>query len=109
MEVMEKLYNRGFLSYPRTETNSFNPTINLKEIVSRLKDEEIYADFCQKLINDKMWGGPSNGNKDDKAHPPIHPVKLARDSDFENPTEAKIYEFVTRHFLACVSKDAVGL
>jgi len=22
-----------------------------------------------------MWGGPKNGNLDDKAHPPIHPVK----------------------------------
>jgi DNA topoisomerase-3 len=29
MEIMESLYNRGFISYPRTETNKFNPSINL--------------------------------------------------------------------------------
>jgi len=22
-----------------------------------------------------LWGGPRNGTLDDKAHPPIHPVK----------------------------------
>lgn len=29
MEFAEKLYNRGYISYPRTETNKFPPTINL--------------------------------------------------------------------------------
>jgi DNA topoisomerase III len=37
MQIMEKLYNKGFLSYPRTETNKFNPTINLRRIVSSLE------------------------------------------------------------------------
>jgi len=37
MQIMEKLYNKGFLSYPRTETTKFNPTINLRKIVSSLE------------------------------------------------------------------------
>jgi DNA topoisomerase III len=36
MQIMEKLYNKGFLSYPRTETTKFNPTINLRTIISSL-------------------------------------------------------------------------
>ncbi len=36
MDIMEKLYQRGILSYPRTETNCYNPTINLRNIVSAL-------------------------------------------------------------------------
>jgi DNA topoisomerase-3 len=36
MEIMEKLYQRGYLSYPRTETNVYNPTINLRRIVDEL-------------------------------------------------------------------------
>ena len=33
MEIAEKLYNRGYISYPRTETNSFSKTINLKTLI----------------------------------------------------------------------------
>ena len=33
MEVAEKLYNRGYLSYPRTETDKFPPSLNLKGFV----------------------------------------------------------------------------
>jgi len=40
MEIMEKLYNRGFISYPRTETNIYHKSINLREIVKRLEKEE---------------------------------------------------------------------
>ena len=53
------------------------------------------------------WGGPRprQGRKSDQAHPPIHPIKQA---DHLAGDEARVYEFVVRHFLACVSKDAVG-
>jgi len=55
-----------------------------------------------------MWGGARAGTKDDKAHPPIHPVKLASIQELETPAEQKIYELLVRHFLASISKDAVG-
>ena len=45
------------------------------------------------------------GKKSDQAHPPIHPIKRA---DQLAGDEARVYEFIVRHFLACVSKDAVG-
>lgn len=53
-------------------------------------------------------GGPTprQGKKTDKAHPPIHPTKLP-DSDLSG-NEARLYEFITRHFLACCHKDALG-
>lgn len=35
MEIAEKLYNKGYISYPRTETNKFPPTMNLKELISK--------------------------------------------------------------------------
>ena len=36
MSIMEKLYQRGYLSYPRTETNVYNKTINLRELIDKL-------------------------------------------------------------------------
>lgn len=61
-------------------------------------------------IDRLMSGGflqPRNGRSNDQAHPPIHPVtyvaRNALDAD-----QHRVYEFVTRRFLACCSKDAQG-
>lgn len=48
---------------------------------------------------------PRKGKKNDKAHPPIHPTKYAGNLAGD---EKRVYEFVTRRFLACCSKDAEG-
>jgi DNA topoisomerase-3 len=107
MDIMEKLYQRGILSYPRTETNCFNPTINLRTIVDQLRRNNIFGDFAERVADGTMWGGPKNGKQDDKAHPPIHPVKNAAKEDLSGD-EWRVYELISRHFLACISKDAVG-
>jgi DNA topoisomerase III len=55
MTIMEKLYNRGFLSYPRTETTKYNPTINLKNIVGNLKQSQAFGNFAERVHNGEMW------------------------------------------------------
>lgn len=66
--------------------------------------------------SDKRWGNfaqgvlqsgpnPRNGRKSDEAHPPIHPLK---NGNGLNGDEAKLFEFITRRFLATVSRDAQG-
>ena len=82
METMEKLYNQGYLSYPRTETNKYTKSINLKGLVKKQKDGPWSAHVSQ-MLDGSMWKGPRNGNKDDRAHPPIHPVKLAKQEDLK--------------------------
>jgi DNA topoisomerase III len=42
-KVAEKLYTRGFISYPRTETDQFDPAMNLRALV-------------EKQIQDTNWG-----------------------------------------------------
>ena len=59
------------------------------------------------MASGEMWGGPKNGKLDDKAHPPIHPVKGARKEEMDS-NEWKIYDLISRHFLATISKDAIG-
>ena len=54
-----------------------------------------------------MYAGPKWGKKDDKAHPPIHPVKHA-DRNSLTDMEWKIYDLLSRHFLASLAKDAKG-
>ena len=107
MQIMEKLYNKGFLSYPRTETQKYNPTINLKKIVNELTNSPEIGAFATKVASGEQFSGPKHGKKDDKAHPPIHPVKYADKAGLTDQ-EFKIYDLLSRHFLATLAKDAKG-
>lgn len=105
MTHMEKLYNKGYLSYPRTETTCYNPTINLFNIVNNLKQNENFGEYAERVANKELWVGPKKGKQDDKAHPPIHPVKNAPKDQLTHD-EWRIYDILSRHFLASISKDA---
>ena len=107
MKIAEKLYQKGFLSYPRTETNKFAPSINIKTLVENISPNSPWSDFAQRVL-DGLFEGPRQGKQDDKAHPPIHPTKWGS-RDQMDADEWAMYNLICRHFLACVSKDAEGL
>ena len=43
-QIAEKLYQQGFLSYPRTETDKFDPQFNFMSLI-------------EKQMADPGWGG----------------------------------------------------
>ncbi|KAF6763472.1 prokaryotic type I DNA topoisomerase [Ephemerocybe angulata] len=85
LELAEKLYQQGFVSYPRTETDQFDPQFDCMSLVA-------------KQAADPTRG---KGKNNDKAHPPIHPT--AHTSNFGSA------ETKRRRYLACCSQDAKGL
>ncbi|XP_046143388.1 DNA topoisomerase 3-alpha isoform X1 [Osmia bicornis bicornis] len=103
MRIAEKLYSQGLISYPRTETNIFPKELNLTPLVNQQVNHPAWGNFAQQLLGKGL--NPRQGKKSDQAHPPIHPTKY---TDSLNGNEAKVYEFVVRHFLACLSDNAVG-
>ncbi|CAJ0577349.1 unnamed protein product, partial [Mesorhabditis spiculigera] len=107
MQVAEGLYSKGFISYPRTETNKFPQNMGLTSLVQMHVDHAAWGAFAQKIV-DEGGAKPRNGSKSDEAHPPIHPLKFATRDQFSNDNDWRVYELVTRHFLACCSKDAKG-
>ncbi|OHT04075.1 DNA topoisomerase 3 [Tritrichomonas foetus] len=103
MAIAEKIYASGYISYPRTETDSFPKNFTFQETVdmlSRCGDASIsnYAGNLQAVE-------PRNGTHSDNAHPPIYPLKTP---DGLAGDDLRIYNFIARHYLACVSKDALG-
>ncbi|KAK3322536.1 DNA topoisomerase [Apodospora peruviana] len=107
MDVAENLYNKGFISYPRTETDRFDKAMNLRELVAKQSQDSLWGQFAQNLVNG-AFQQPRQGRHDDKAHPPIHPVTYAAHTVLDD-REKKVYEFVVRRFLACCSDDAKGV
>lgn len=107
MNIAESLYNKGFISYPRTETDRFDKGINLRTLVQKQSSDQRWGSFAQSLVSGS-FRQPREGKHDDKAHPPIHPITYAAPSVL-NPEEGRLYEYVVRRFLACCSEDALGM
>ncbi|XP_062263697.1 DNA topoisomerase 3-alpha [Platichthys flesus] len=105
MKIAEKLYTQGFISYPRTETNIFPATLDLSPLVGLQTQSQAWGTFAQRVLDQPGGPNPRQGKKSDQAHPPIHPTKFTHTLQ---GNEGRIYEFIVRHFLACVSQDALG-
>ncbi|KAH3902073.1 related to DNA topoisomerase 3 [Saccharomycodes ludwigii] len=114
LDAAEYLYQKGFLSYPRTETDIFPQTMDLKALVEQQKNDVRFRNYASNLLSEdyetstgNKFSWPRQGSHDDKAHPPIHPIASC---STENLTadQKTVYEYVTRHFLACCSQDAKG-
>ena len=104
MELAEALYQRGYLSYPRTETDKFKEGTDLHGLIRAQLPDGRWGQYAQGLL-DGGFQWPRDGGHDDSAHPPIHPVKPGADLQGD---EARLYEFVARRFLGCCSRDALG-
>jgi DNA topoisomerase-3 len=105
MTIAEHLYQKGFVSYPRTETDRFDRGMNLRALVERQVQDPHWGQFAQNLVQGG-FNQPREGRNDDKAHPPIHPIAYC--GRFNRDEERRVYEFITRRFLACCSEDALG-
>ncbi|KAG7863699.1 hypothetical protein KL919_001014 [Ogataea angusta] len=109
LTIAEKLYNSGFISYPRTETDRFPKNMDFKKLIQSQTQSQTWGQYAQMLLNDgSKFRQPREGSHDDKAHPPIHPV-IFTSGESLNANERKLYEYVVRRFLGCCSKDATGL
>lgn len=107
LDAAELLYTAGYVSYPRTETNRFPAEMDVGAYVAKQAGDARWGSYAERLGAGELRR-PRAGTSDDKAHPPIYPVKYAGPTALLG-AQAKVYEFVVRRFLACCSDDARGL
>ncbi|KAI9803660.1 MAG: DNA topoisomerase [Piccolia ochrophora] len=107
MTLAEDLYNKGFISYPRTETDQFDKGMDLRKLVEKQIVDHRWGTYAGELTNGKFLQ-PRVGRNNDKAHPPIHPLCAVDPTALGNDESRRVYEFITRRFLACCSEDARG-
>lgn len=113
MDIAEALYNKGLISYPRTETDRFGKTYDLRALVQKQTTNPSWGQYASRLLTPASQSDPITftwpraGSNDDGAHPPIHPTDSAPAS-FDSSEHARVYQYVTKRFLACCSIDAKG-
>lgn len=98
LAIAQTLYERSYISYPRTSSQKLPATLNLPKIITELSKVMAYSEDASKLIRMSRFR-PAEGAKEDEAHPAIHPT--GEDAKKLTEEENKIYDLIARRFLAC--------
>lgn len=119
MICAEKLYNEGYISYPRTDTQVYTDVHDLNEMLKSLisrnsnSNEENYLKvfnwlpYADRLSENKKKLTARDGKLNDNSHPPISPIKLPNEKSV-TANEMKIFNLICVHFLASISDNANG-
>jgi len=101
MQIAEKLYTQGYISYPRTETSTYPTNFDLRGVLKLFERSNEYGEEAKNVMNDFIQ--PRKGT-DCGDHPPITPMKMANRSDFDGDTW-RVYDYIVRHFIGTLSRD----
>lgn len=95
LKIAQDLYEEGYISYPRTDSQKL-PPLNYRKILSSLSS--VY-DVEELLHKEELI--PRQGKKEDPAHPAIYPTGHL-------PTRMgkkwEVYDLIARRFIACFSE-----
>lgn len=104
MDIAESLYQKGYISYPRTETDCFPSNFDFLSIIEELKKFDPVREYATNLPS--VFRKPRNGKHSDNAHSPIYPITVP--DSFNTKRDEKVFKFICQHFLASCSPDAEG-
>jgi len=105
LSIAESLYLSAFISYPRTSSQKLPTSIRYRDILSKLAKNYIeYHDNANSLLlKEDLY--PTQGTKDDPAHPAIYPT--GEKSNKLNSIQGKVYDLIVKRFLAAFGSLAI--
>jgi len=105
LSITEQLYLAALISYPRTSSQRIPPTIDIRTIVRDLARKADYSELAGKLLA-KPELKPRQGEKDDPAHPAIHPTGNIPEERL-NQAQSRIFDLIVRRFFASLADASV--
>ena len=103
LAVAQSLYERSYISYPRTSSQKLPQSLGLPKILSEIAKNPEYERLARKLIQMKSYA-PREGAKSDEAHPAIFPTGVRPEG--MSAEEAKLYDIITKRFLSVFAEPA---
>ncbi|UJG39908.1 MAG: DNA topoisomerase I [Candidatus Heimdallarchaeum aukensis] len=98
LKIAEKLYLKGIISYPRTDSQKLPMTLGHKNILSKLSQISQYHELTEEILEKKKFK-PFEGKKTDAAHPAIHPTGLPLDSQ-STKDERNLFDLIVKKYLS---------
>ncbi|MDK2984039.1 MAG: topoisomerase [Thermococcaceae archaeon] len=106
LEIAQSLYEKSFISYPRTSSQKLPENLNYQYIIQNLAKIPDYKPHAHELLGKGVLK-PVEGKKDDPAHPAIYPTgELPKPGDLSKD-EQNLYDLIVRRFLAAFADPAV--
>ena len=107
MRYAERLYLEGYISYPRTETTQYPDSFDIRHALLLQRDDPRWGDdvVAELLEQQTPTGHHHRRGIDAGDHPPVTPT--ASGTDLRGPA-GRLYELITRRFLASVSGPAIS-
>lgn len=102
MALAQRLYERGEISYPRTDNTVYPHGLDLRGLLERLRDSN-HRDVVQGLLAQPDLR-PSRGPLHTTDHPPVHPT--AAPAKPHKGAEGAVYDLIVRRFLATLMAPA---
>ncbi len=103
-QIAQSLYEDSLISYPRTESQKLPAKIGYEQILSKLGNQDDYADLTETVLDmEDMY--PKQGGKTDDAHPAIYPTGVAPSG--LSKQEGQLYDLIVKRFLAVFGEPAV--
>ncbi|PSS35638.1 DNA topoisomerase [Actinidia chinensis var. chinensis] len=102
MQLAERLYTQGFISYPRTESTSYPSSFDFRGTLEALVKNPAWGSYIQTLLADGYLKPRSGTDAGD--HPPITPMCSATE-DMLGTDAWRLYQYVCQHFLGTISPD----
>ncbi|KAK3593899.1 hypothetical protein CHS0354_011502 [Potamilus streckersoni] len=102
MQLAERLYTQGYISYPRTETTQYPENFDLIGTLRQQQNHPHWGSEVRELL-EKGIQKPKKGT-DVGDHPPITPMKPATEGELDH-NSWRLYDYITRHFIGTISPD----
>ena len=104
MQVAERLYMAGHISYPRTESTAYPRGFALRETLATQRAHPVWGAYVTALLDDGNMTMPRRG-VDAGDHPPITPMQASTEERVGGGEAWRLYAFIARRFIASVSPD----
>lgn len=103
-EIAQRLYEGGYISYPRTSSQKLPPAIGYRRILESLATVKKFKANAEAVIT-KSPLKPRQGPQSDPAHPAIYPTGIIPKQ--LDKGEEKIYALVVNRFIAAFGDPLV--
>ncbi|MHA2328534.1 MAG: DNA topoisomerase [Candidatus Hodarchaeales archaeon] len=107
MSLLTRLYEKGYISYPRTDNRRFKENFPHNTILSKLKSYTSYKPLLESIADSTQVR--SNGRKQGtEDHDPIHPTgEIPTEDAMITKQHLKAWDYVSRYYIGMFMPNLV--